>query len=112
MPEITEAALVEAMARAMSKPLANMYGGCFKPEARDQRSDCADGDCYCARVGKHCARAALAAIREAATWHMVVKNHVRGTDFPKIELHFSEHDYDAQEKAAALLRALAGEDAR
>lgn len=58
-------ALVEAVARAMSQPLANMYGGCFKPDDRSQRGDCADGDCYCARVGKHCAEAALAVIRAA-----------------------------------------------
>lgn len=56
------AAIQERVARAMSKPLANMYGGCFKPEGRSQRADCADGDCYCARVGRRCASTALAVV--------------------------------------------------
>jgi hypothetical protein len=54
--------VVEAMARAISEPLANMTGGCFMPDnGRSQRGECADGDCYCARVAKHCALAALTA---------------------------------------------------
>ena len=57
-----EPAMVERVAKAISKPLANMNGGCFKPDnGRSDRGDCADGDCYCARVSKHCARAALRA---------------------------------------------------
>ena len=56
--------LVEKVARAASKPLANMRGGCFNPR-QETRGECADGDCYCARVSKHVARAAIAVMREA-----------------------------------------------
>jgi len=60
---MTQDKLIEAMARAVSKPLGNMAGGCFKPDnGRSDRGNCGDGDCYCARVTKHVARAALAAI--------------------------------------------------
>ncbi len=51
------------VARAIGKPLGNMTGGCFRPDnRRSQRGECGDGDCYCARVTRHCARAALAEI--------------------------------------------------
>jgi hypothetical protein len=53
---------VERVARAVSVPLANMTGGCFKPDnGRSQRGECGDGDCYCARVARHVARAAISA---------------------------------------------------
>lgn len=54
-------AALDAAANAASQPLANMYEGCFKPEGRSQRGDCADGACYCARVSRHAATAAVAA---------------------------------------------------
>lgn len=57
--------MVERVARALSKPLANMNGGCFKPDnGRSERGECADGDCYCSRVTRHCARAAIEEMRE------------------------------------------------
>ena len=59
---------LERVALAINKPLANMTGGCFQPDnGRSQRGDCADGDCYCARVSRHCARAAIAELELIAT---------------------------------------------
>lgn len=55
--------LIERIALAVGKPLANMAGGCFMPDnGRSSRGECGDGDCYCRRVTRHVACAALAEI--------------------------------------------------
>ena len=62
---MTKDELVEKCARAVGEPLANMNGGCFNPHDTP-RGECADADCYCARVCRHVARAALAIAMPAA----------------------------------------------
>lgn len=62
-PEISPD-VVEKVARAVSKPLADINGGCFNPDD-DPQGECADQDCYCSRMGAEIARAAIAAMPDA-----------------------------------------------
>lgn len=57
--------LVEKVANVISKPRADEAGGCFCPEPGDSPDDCADHVCYCYRITREEARAAIIACLEA-----------------------------------------------
>jgi hypothetical protein len=102
--------VVEAMARAISEPLANMTGGCFMPDnGRSQRGECADGDCYCARVAKHCARAAITASEPllAQARAQAVEDAAKVAETYRLNLSVDTDFTNLPTTIAAAIRALA-----
>ena len=113
---------LEKAARACSRPLANMTGGCFKPDnGRSDRGDCADGDCYCARVSHHCATATITTyITELSKTHVLVPRELDDTGWSdlvdpiakrleiasKMNMEFV-HNKDGAMATATLMRKMA-----